>query len=803
MRRLPSFKSINSRLMFWFLIMALLPLLIALVITYFQRISEANDRSLDKLIAIRDLKTLLINKWIDENNGDLRMLAEDIELRTLGSILQKSKKSIEDVKKIKVTEELLKRNLISYDRFDEFFIVGVKNGLVELSTNPSMLGENKSLNPYFLMPIKTGKQYIGAVYYSETTKGPQMTFSMPIKCLSDSKHIFCVLVARIDLANSLYKLLENKIGLGNTGESLIVNNDYIALSNLIWHENAPLNFKIDAFSAKNAAQGKTGIAITKDYRGQEVMTAYTYIPRTGWGFITKQDTYELNAPIRKMIKEFVILFMLTSFFIILGAIGVSKTISKPIAELNKHANRIKAGDYTPIITVSSEDEVGSLISSINEMTDSIQIKVSIQKGVADISSSIIRQSTLQEFSASLLEKIKFISKANMSAFYMLNELTLSFDPFFTNGIEESLLKSIIADEPTDNFGKELLKKNIFQLSYPFEDSIFNSVTANEYNKSGEMIVVPILIEDIIVAFVIIAKTESFPEETINILEQSWNNINTSYSSLISNMRVSVLAENVLIINDQLDIKTAKLNEQNIVLENQKNKVEEANKELDAFAYSVSHDLRAPLRAIHGFTSILQEDFVSELGEEGKRIGAIIQKNSKKMGELIDDLLVFSRMSRANISTSLIDMKRLADTVYNEATTTKERGRIEFNITDLPKIKGDPTMIRQVWVNLISNALKFTSKRKKAIISIYCKQEIDSFTYIIKDNGVGFDMKYKNKLFGVFQRLHGENELEGTGVGLALIQRITHRHSGKTWAEGKVNKGATFYFSLPYNSDDNT
>ncbi len=225
-------------------------------------------------------------------------------------------------------------------------------------------------------------------------------------------------------------------------------------------------------------------------------------------------------------------------------------------------------------------------------------------------------------------------------------------------------------------------------------------------------------------------------------------------------------------------------------------VKERTTELEAFAYSVSHDLRGPLRAISGFTRILMEDYVEKVDAEGKRLGRIIQQNTRKMGQLIDDLLAFSHMGRAFMSFSEIDMKKMANAIYHEAANAEVRKRITFTIADLSKAKGDTNMMRQVWMNLISNAIKFSTYRKQAVISVSCQEEENKLTYCIKDNGVGFNMKYKDKLFGVFQRLHSEKEFEGTGLGLALVQRIIHRHNGEVWANGEVDNGAAFYFSLP-------
>lgn len=171
-----------------------------------------------------------------------------------------------------------------------------------------------------------------------------------------------------------------------------------------------------------------------------------------------------------------------------------------------------------------------------------------------------------------------------------------------------------------------------------------------------------------------------------------------------------------------------------------------------------------------------------------------------MGKLIDDLLSFSRLSRKEIQPARIDMKALAYSVFGELTSESDRERIDFKIGKLPQADGDPALIHQVWVNIISNAIKFTSKVERAVIEIGTKRSDDEVVYYVRDNGAGFDIQYVDKMFGVFQRLHSEDEFEGTGVGLAIVQRIIQRHGGRVWAEGEVNKGATLYFSLPLERD---
>ncbi len=232
------------------------------------------------------------------------------------------------------------------------------------------------------------------------------------------------------------------------------------------------------------------------------------------------------------------------------------------------------------------------------------------------------------------------------------------------------------------------------------------------------------------------------------------------------------------------------------LEKSKLLLQAANKELEAFSYSVSHDLRAPLRSIHSFTSILKEDYGKVLDNEGKRICGIIESSSSRMGQLIDDLLAFSRIGRSHLNFFRIGMVQLSSSVFQELTLPEEREWISFSVMKLPPAFGDSVLIKQVMTNLISNALKYSAKEEKSEIIIGSYQEKDETVYYVRDNGVGFDMKYVNKLFGVFQRLHSTMEFEGNGVGLAIVKRIILRHRGRVWAEGEPEKGATFFFTLP-------
>ena len=225
-------------------------------------------------------------------------------------------------------------------------------------------------------------------------------------------------------------------------------------------------------------------------------------------------------------------------------------------------------------------------------------------------------------------------------------------------------------------------------------------------------------------------------------------------------------------------------------------LENANKELEAFSYSVSHDLRAPLLTINGFTQFLAAHLGDKLDEEGSRLLSIIRTNTQAMQHLISALLMLSKTNKKELDVTAVDMTALARETYNEIATPEALQNIEITIAPLPETRGDKTLLRQVWSNLLSNAIKFTLAKHERSITIGARTEENQNVYFVKDSGAGFDMKDAGKLFGVFSRLHTDEEFEGTGIGLSIVRRVIHRHKGEVRAEGEVGKGATFYFALP-------
>jgi two-component system, sensor histidine kinase and response regulator len=261
------------------------------------------------------------------------------------------------------------------------------------------------------------------------------------------------------------------------------------------------------------------------------------------------------------------------------------------------------------------------------------------------------------------------------------------------------------------------------------------------------------------------------------------------------LKIQIQKKQLIEKNISLEKAEAKIKLLNENLQQNLQQIEAANKELESFSYSVSHDLRAPLRSILGYAQVLEEDYIDKLGQEARQVLSTIQQNAVRMNALIDDLLEFARLGKQELQKSEVNTEKLVECTVQQISTST-RHNAEVIIKPLMPAYADYSLLNQVWMNLISNAIKYSAKKDKPLVEIGSRKETNEVVFYIMDNGTGFDMEYVHKLFGVFQRLHKADEFEGTGVGLALVQRIVNRHGGRVWAEGKIGEGATFYFTLP-------
>lgn len=516
----------------------------------------------------------------------------------------------------------------------------------------------------------------------------------------------------------------------------------------------------------------------KSSDGRQMMASTKLIPGSDWVVMIDFPEQIVLTGVSAFVR------LITGIGLFLTAIGIfaawvmSRKITKPMKQLTVAATAISQGNYSaPVpINVYRHDELGQLANAFNIMRAQVyqmwqDLEEKVKDRTAELQEEIkLRKATEESLRISsqryhlLVEEVKdyaivlldvngkvivWNKGAEKIKGYKEDEiLGKSFTCFYTKedinaGKPQKLLDKATRDGRSEDEGWRVGKDG----SRFWANVVFTAI----YDVDNKLL--------------------GFAKITRDITERK------------------KLEEERRLISDKLEERIKEVAVQSIQLE-------AVNKELEAFTYSVSHDLRTPLRAISGYSIMLKEDYEAELDAEGKRIIRNIIGNTKMMGQLIDDLLAFSRLGKKELVRTLVDMRSLAMSIVKELLKHELKSKYDIRIGSLPPAEADPVMIKQVIMNLVSNAIKYSSKKANPEIEIGYKDEETKTIYYVKDNGAGFDMAYAHKLFGVFQRLHSQEEFEGTGVGLALVKRIIDKHKGKIWAEAVENSGATFYFSLP-------
>jgi CheY-like chemotaxis protein/HAMP domain-containing protein len=821
------FKTIKTRLTTWFLLLTLVPLLTVIIITYFQRVAVIESETFNKLIAIRNLKVDRLNDWLGERVSDMYAVSMDKELADLEFVKENSSKN-KDNKILLNSRRILNRYLTNYQAYSEMFIINPKNGQIIVSTNKYMEGVSKFNDEYFTQPMETRGLCLKDIYYSKVLSEYTMVYSIPIFCSEhNSGHIVGILCARLDLNNSLYPLLLDRVGLGKTGETLIVNENKVALNELRWHENAPLKLKIEAEPAMDAANGETGIKVTTDYRGEEILAAYTHIPETGWGFVCKQDMKELNAPIRDMVWNFVLIFVIAAILITLIAIGLSQTLLKPIFEMNSVAQKIRSGDFSIRNKIKSNDEMGSLALAFNNMSDVLESKIKIQAGVTEISETMINQTSMKAFGSELIRKLMNISGANMSAFYILNEATLDYEHFVSVGANEELLSPFNSENAEGEFGNAIFKKEIYYLRNIPENTIFKFKTTAGDLVPKEIITIPIIIESSVVALISLVNIHAFTKDALESIKSSWPVINASYSGLLSNERTRILAESLSRTNqileaqseelqeqaeelqeqaDELQRSTDELQEQNLELEAQRNQVEEANRLKSEFLSNMSHELRTPLNSINALSQVLIMQAKNKLSKDENNFLEIIKRNGKRLLILINNILDLSKIEagKMDVLSQPVSINSLLTIIKENVQTLSENKGILINTEipdNLPIIETDESKLHQVITNIVSNAVKFT---EKGSVQISANHNNENILIEVKDTGIGISEKMLPHIFDEFRQVDGSSsrQYEGTGLGLAIASKLIKVLGGELSVKSKIGEGSIFTIKVPVKWNQN-
>ncbi len=815
MRKFFKFKNLKAGLIFWFLFASVTPLLIVIGVIYYQRVQVIHAAEYDKLRAIRDLKVKDINNWFDERERDVLNIAGDEEIKSLEWISKVENANAEEIDRITIGRDLLKRFQNHDNTYNELFLLSPVTGQIVLSTEESHEGkEDKSDKVYFTETLRTGELHIQDIYFSREMNAPSMTFSVPVFGLGESHaRIVAVLVARVDLESSLYDMLLDRSGMGQTGETLIVNKDAIAINELRWYERAPLKLKIDAEPAFEAMVGNTGVAETKDYRNERVLAAYTHIPRIGWGFVAKRDLTEIFAGVQVMFRQFLMILATSIVAILILALWLSDRISRPVIYMSKVAGRIEGGDLSSRAEVVRSDELGHLARAINNMAATLEERINVQAAAAEISDLIVTVKTLKEFAHGIVEKLVPATGSVLGVFYLHAEQSGKFEHFASIGANSELLEPFDADISEGEFGMVLATRSVSHIKGISSETAFKFKTVSGTLIPKEIMSIPVVVDGQVAAIISLASVTGYTRGQLETINQSRAALNTGFSNLLANTRTEMLAEKLQASNhelqavnqelqsqsEELQSQARELKGQTAELEAQRQQVEEADRLKSEFLSNMSHELRTPLNSIMALSDLMMSNSPTDNLQDYTEHLEIINRNGGHLLNLINDILDLSKIEAGRMELILSDfesrvvIERVIETV--RPTVMNKNLELKVDLQDVPRMYSDESRLNQILLNMLSNAVKFT---ESGTVEVTVSQTEGKVSLAVRDTGIGISPEDQAHIFEQFRQVDGSStrKYEGTGLGLSISQRLANLLGGEISLESTPGEGSVFTLVVP-------
>lgn len=717
-----------------FIIVSIL-IIVAGVLSYQSQKKSIKNSAKQQLAAIADLKVREIQNWRRERIGDASVIYNN---EAFASSVYEYFNNISSAKAKNNILSLLTATHKSYQYKNILLLDHNKKVTLALKKYDTDFDE---IHSRIINEAVSKKVIILSDFYRDKkTDDVHLTIALPVLFSHKNKELMLgTVIIIVDPDIRLYPNIKTWPVPSLSGETMLVNrdgNEVVYLNQLRNCHNIPMSMRRSIsetnLTAVKAVLGWEGNVEGVDYHQKKVLAHIKPVPDSNWYLIAKMDEDEIYAPVTE--RFWLTLLFIGIFILMLGAI-VAYALRNQQAKLYLRQIELEARRSSLYARSLIEASLDPLVT------------ISTEGEIMDVNRST--------------ELITGLSREKL--------IGSDFSSYYTEPQK--------AQE-----GYKLVFRHGVVRDYPLAiRNVSGQVTEILYNAS-------VYKDDSGIVKGVFAAARDITE-----LRRMQRELKAAHDEL--ELRVTARTNELQKTNEALETEIRERKEVEKLIELRTRMLEVTNKELESFSYSVSHDLRAPLRAIDGYSRIILRDQANKLDPEAKRKFELIRSNTQMMGKLIDDLLSFSRLGRLEINMSSLDMEGLINDVWKELQIINPDRKLVLNLSNIPPGWGDRTLIKQVYSNLLSNAVKYTKPRAEAYIETSGYTEGNENIYYIKDNGVGFDMDYYDKLFGVFQRLHSTDDYEGTGVGLAIVQRIIHRHGGRVWAEGKVEEGATFYFAL--------
>ncbi len=813
------FKRIRTKLIFWFLVLGLVPLSLGIIINYLQRLNSIREAGYEKLMAVRDNKAEQIEYWLANRSLEARTIASNTDFIDAVVAMQNTSG--------RSRQKIIRKTI--HDLFDEFQMAHPEIKQMQLF---QMVGDSiLSVIDNSIAPINQERKdaidevtRTGVMNFSKLFNLPEytaMAITTPVFAGHDHEatELVAVFQVIIDVKSAFKSKLTNVPELGETGEILLVNQDGLALTDLQKIPNAPLRYRIVAKPATFARMGEEGVINDKDYSGTPVLAAYTFIRLTHWGLIVKQDSREISKPVRVLLFDFAGLLIFSVILLVAMAAVVAESISRPIIGLTEHAKRIQSSEYEPVV-LHSKDELGILAASFNDMAANIRNQLGMQQGMSQISGSLVGSVSTNQFYGNLIKSLAKVSDASHICI-----MAKPLEPGSTNfSIARQWYKVGMANFSNRKWTKEELEWLVDMKVKSMEVSAFrlNETLSSEVcqTEQTEVITIPIWIEKELLALVLLVADGTFPDGVSEIMEKTRATISIGFSNALATDRLSLMANNLFDINQQLEkqkdelVKKSQqlkksadeLHERNVELEIQRKEVESINRLKSEFLSNMSHELRTPLHVILTLSGVIKDQLLDRFqNEEEREYLEVIDRNGQILLKLISDILDLSRIEAGKevLEIRPIPIVSLIENIiYNIQALATEKG-LCLTIDregEIPILYSDEEKLFQVFQNIIGNAIKFT---KEGGVTIKVYEDNGEVVVDVVDTGIGIPEDQLKKIFNEFVQVDGSTTRNymGTGLGLAIARKTIELLHGKIFVVSSLGFGSTFSVRIPVNFED--